>query len=183
MARLEALTTQYVDEPGEAVYGDSQLPGAAHVEDFRPGAVFQTYHKGQPSQSPYTVTSYPYTKGEVGPESVWVDVTRDHPPSVAFPEGFTSEDSVSLQDHSVAPVEGGKYSRWNVDKLVTPAPVTDPTVPKSLRKLLEQPYDHLTNKEKAKATRYFLGKQATSFLERKSRGVEEPLLDHSSIEV
>lgn len=185
----EAPTKQYVDDPGPETYGAEQLPAAAHIEDFRPGAIIEDAHRGKTFSPRITVTSYPHTlRRNDGLESVWVDVTKEYPPS-GGKKGFTCTDFMSLQDSGVVPMQrggvgvAGMYNRYNVARLVQPAPVTDPTVPRSLRKLLEQPYNHLTAKEKAKATRYFLGQQAASFLERKRRGVKEPLLKHTSVEV
>lgn len=147
----------------------------------------QSYHKGKPFGPEYTVTSYPYTATEHGTESVWVDVEKEYPAREGRHDGFTSSDAVSLEDRSVVPLQSGgyagMYNQWNVDKLVKPAPVGDPATPRSLRKLLEQPYAHLTAAEKVKATRYFLGQQAASFLKRKRAGIKEKLLNHTSTEV
>jgi hypothetical protein len=167
-------------------YGAEQLPGVAHIEDFRPGALVQSYHDGQPSRFQATVTSYPYTVTDLGTESVWVDVEKSYPAS-EHTDPLRRIGFMSLIDNGVAPGQRGEYlglyNQLNVAKLVEPAPAGNPALPKSLRELLEQPYANLTDGQKAKVTRYFIGQQAVASIIREERGVPQPPLTYFSVVV
>jgi hypothetical protein len=175
-------------EVPQNIYGEEQLPGAAHIEDFRPGALVKSYHDGQPDLSQITVTSYPYTMLVFGRVSVWVDIESNYPDDGFGGGPFTRIDSMSLADTSVVPLQEGKYAgqynKHNVAKLVEPAPVRNPALPKSLRGLLEQPYADLADDQKLIATKYFMGQQAIASLLREERqGVPQPPLTYFSIGV
>lgn len=196
---MEAVTGIAGVLGGFESYGKERHPLSAHVQDFRPGAIMLPVYGGQPVHYMHGIASYPFflrnplidlaerfpsireISGDVDPNDydVWADTTDAVIPIGDEWDNMAFNGRVSLVDHGVVPNPNGLFSHRGQLLLVRTAPVTDPTVSKGLKELLEQPYDALTPEQQEERTVYFLGAQASSFLERKSDGQDKGLLPES----
>ncbi len=67
----------------------------------------------------------------------------------------TFKNTTILEAHAI-PDENGRYNLRNFDKLVTPAPFDERSVPHALHKALAQPFSELDPEEQSQVANYLL---------------------------